>query len=97
MHTCAFCGPGITHIINPESYPNDVIAKEDSSGKWKCGNCIDRELQDMMVRVAPNSPRAKEIIAEHTAEVNKHNESARRLNQLSGHEAIKLKRNRYLR
>jgi hypothetical protein len=49
----------------------------------------------VIVRSAPNSDRAKEIIAEHTAEVNRHNEAARRLNQIAGHEAMKLKRNRY--
>jgi len=64
VHTCAFCGPGITHIIDPIDYPNDWLAKPDNQGKWKCGNCIEREFQDMIVRVTPNSDRAKEIIEE---------------------------------
>jgi hypothetical protein len=97
VNTCAFCGPGITHLIDPSIYPDDIIAKQDKSGKWKCGHCQDRDIKDMIVRGSPNSPRAKEIVAEHTVEVNRHNEAARRLNQISGHEAMKLKINRYSR
>jgi hypothetical protein len=95
LHTCAYCEPGVIHFIDPSIYKNDVIAKQDSSGKWKCGNCQDREIQDVIIEAAPNSVRAKEIIAEHTAEVSRHNEAARRLNQKAGHEAMKLKTNRY--
>jgi hypothetical protein len=51
----------------------------------------------MIVRVDPNSPRAKEIIAEHSAEVNRHNTAARSLNQKAGHEAMKLRRIRFLK
>lgn len=94
---CAYCESGVIHFIDPLMYKNDVIAEQDSNGRWKCGNCQERETQDMIVRAAPNSPRAKEIIKEHTTEVNKHNEAARRLNQMSGHEAMKLKRNRFLK
>jgi hypothetical protein len=95
MHVCAYCSVGVTHFIDPSIYPNDEFAKQDSSGKWKCGNCIDRQTEDIIVHAAPNSPRAKEIIAVHTAEVDRHNEAARRLNQIAGHEVMKLKRNRY--
>jgi hypothetical protein len=63
-HLCSFCGPGITHIIDPIDYPNDNYAHPDNLGRWKCGNCIDREIQDRIVRVTPNSDRAKEILAE---------------------------------
>jgi hypothetical protein len=45
-------------------FPNDTYAHPDNLGKWKCGNCIDRELQDRIIRVTPYSIRAKEIIAE---------------------------------
>jgi hypothetical protein len=57
--TCAYCGPGITHIIDPTIYANDIYAEGD-----RCGNCIDREWEDKIIRVTPNSQRAKEIIAE---------------------------------
>jgi hypothetical protein len=66
-HLCSFCGPGITHIIDPIDYPNDTYAHPDNMGRWKCGNCIEREIQDKIVRVTPNSDRAKEIIAERAA------------------------------
>jgi Skp family chaperone for outer membrane proteins len=49
----------------------------------------------MIFRVAPNSPRAKEIIAEHTAEVSRYNDNAQRLNNAAAHEVMKLKTNRY--
>jgi hypothetical protein len=41
-----------------------MYARPDSLGKWKCGNYIDKELQDRIIRVTPNSIRAKEIITE---------------------------------
>lgn len=56
VNTCAYCGPGITHLIDPSIYPNDIIATKD-----KCGNCIEREIQDKIVKVTPNSARAREI------------------------------------
>jgi hypothetical protein len=70
-HICSFCGPGITHIIDPVDYPNDWLAKPDNLGRWKCGNCIEREVQDKIVRITPNSDRAKEIIAERAAKQKK--------------------------
>jgi hypothetical protein len=48
-----------THIIDPSIYPNDIIATKD---KW--GNCIERERQDKIINVTPNSNRACEIIAQ---------------------------------
>jgi len=69
-HTCSFCGPGITHIIDTVDYPNDWLATEQE-GKWKCGNCIEREIQDRLIKVTPNSDRAKEIIAERAAKQKK--------------------------
>jgi hypothetical protein len=65
MNVYAYCKDH-THIIDPESYPNDIIAKQDKLG-YKSGNCQEMEIQDIIVHAASNSPRAKEIIAEHTA------------------------------
>jgi nitrate reductase beta subunit len=62
-HLCSFRGPGITHIIDPVDYPNERLATEQE-GKWKCGNCVEREIQDRTIKVTPNSDRAKEILAE---------------------------------
>jgi hypothetical protein len=64
VNTCSFCTPGVTHIINPIDYPNDSLAHPDNLGKWKCGNCIEKELQDKIVKVTPQSNRAKEILRE---------------------------------
>jgi hypothetical protein len=52
------------NIIDKDSYPKDFYAKEDppNSGKWKCGNCLDREIEDAILENTPNSERAREII-----------------------------------
>jgi hypothetical protein len=68
VHTCSFCDPGVTHIIDPSVYPNDIYAEKYKTGRWKYGNCIDLELSEKIVQVTPNSERAKEIIAEERAE-----------------------------
>ena len=47
VHTCAYC-PNKIHIIDSRFYPNDVIAKKDSSGKWICGNCQEENIQKMI-------------------------------------------------
>lgn len=62
VHTCAYC-KGKVHLIDSRIYPNDVIAERQEKG-WKCGDCIENEIKDRIVRVTPNSDRAKEIIAE---------------------------------
>ena len=41
-----------------------MYARPGSLGKWKCSNYIDKELQDRIIRVTPNSIRAKENITE---------------------------------
>lgn len=33
VNTCDYCGPGITHIIDPIAYPNDIIAEKDKADK----------------------------------------------------------------
>jgi signal transduction histidine kinase len=53
-HLCSFCGPGITHIIDPVDYPNDNLAVLTDQG-WKCGNCVERELDDDFMNTAPYS------------------------------------------
>ena len=80
-HTCSFCGPGITHIIDPVDYPNDWLATE-LEGKWKCGNCIERETQDRIIKVTPNSERAKEILAERAAKQKKEMEFRKRESEI---------------
>jgi Fe-S-cluster-containing hydrogenase component 2 len=77
-HTCAFCGPGITHIIDSVDYPNDWLATKQDNGKWKCGNCIEREIQDRTIKVTPNSDRAKEILTERKIKQQKELEFKRR-------------------
>lgn len=61
VNTCAYCGPGKVHIIDPSLYSNDVVAKKTKRGDWMCGNCVEREIEDVILRSSPNSARAKEI------------------------------------
>ena len=57
--------------------------------------CQEEELRDRIVRVTPNSQRAKEIIAEQQREVNRYNDYAQRLNKSAGYELMKLKKGKY--
>jgi Fe-S-cluster-containing hydrogenase component 2 len=71
VHTCKYCTPSVTHFIDPIVYPSDIYAEKDDKGQWKCGNCIDMEIQDRIVRVIPTSNRAKEILADRKREEQK--------------------------
>jgi hypothetical protein len=52
--------------------PEDIRdAKKMPDGSYKCLTCQTEEIQDMIVRVTPNSDRAKEIIAERAAKQKK--------------------------
>jgi hypothetical protein len=46
-YLCSYC-TGKVHIIVSLAYPNDVIAKRDSNGKWICGDCQEAQIQDMI-------------------------------------------------
>ena len=71
VHTCSYCTPGVTHIIDSTRYPNDILAHKDDKGKWLCGNCIERELEDRIIRVTLESERAKQILEDRKREENK--------------------------
>jgi hypothetical protein len=51
---CNFCDPGKNHRIDPDNYPNDTKAVLTDSG-YKCGNCVERELDDIFLSSAPYS------------------------------------------
>lgn len=46
--TCSYCESGKLHIIDPAIYPNDRYTEKAEKG-YKCGNCIDFELQRKIV------------------------------------------------
>jgi hypothetical protein len=54
--------------------------------------CQEEEIQDKIVKVIPDSQRAREIIAEEQREVSRYNDYAQRLNKFAGMELMKLKR-----
>ena len=54
VNTCAYCPKNKIHIIDPRSYPNDVIAEKYSNGKWICGNCQENNIKK---RIAESKKR----------------------------------------
>ena len=63
IQTCKYCTDykGRPKPILPEDMQD---AKKMPDGSYKCLTCQTEEIQDRIVRVTPNSDRAKEIIAE---------------------------------
>ena len=63
IETCKYCRDykGRPKPILPEDMWD---AKKMPDGSYKCLTCQTEEIQDMIVRVTPNSDKAKEIIAE---------------------------------
>jgi hypothetical protein len=66
-HICAYCS-NKTHIIDPSIYPNDKYAIITNENKWKCGNCQDREMEDIELSITPYSEKAQEIKAKRKQE-----------------------------
>jgi hypothetical protein len=90
---CSYCKDH-THLIDPSSYPNDKYAKEDPpySGRWKCGNCLDRELEDRILDATPGSQRAQEILVKRQRELDKklkQDEYNHRMRQLSSRPVVR--------
>ena len=50
VHLCWYSSHGITHLIDPRVYKNDVIAKKDANGKWICGTCQEEEIKNMILK-----------------------------------------------
>src|SRR5918999_1403980 len=71
--TCGYCAPGIHHMIDTDSYPNDNKAVLTKDGKWKCGNCVENELDDIFLSTAPYSDpkRYQEIMDKRRREEDK--------------------------
>ena len=73
VRSCKFCTDykGQPKPILPQDLQ---YAIRMPSGDYKCFPCQEEEIQDRIVRVTPNSQRAKEIIAEQQREVNRYND-----------------------
>lgn len=63
VKSCKFCldFKGQPKPISPENF---YRAKRMPDGSFKCHICQEEELKDRIVRVTPNSIRAREIIEE---------------------------------
>jgi hypothetical protein len=47
VRTCGYCKHG-THIIDTTIHPNDIIARREPNGLWRCGDCIEMDIQNMI-------------------------------------------------
>jgi hypothetical protein len=95
---CDYC-KGHTHFIDPETYANDIYARELEPGKIACGNCIDTMEENTVLRTAdPTSPRYQQVLAKRQAELDKkmklhdYMENIRKLNKLAENNKLKYKR-----
>ena len=70
VKTCSYCTDykGHSKIILPEKLPDAIRMP---NGSYKCQICQNEELKDRIVRVIPNSDRAKEILAEREIKKNR--------------------------
>jgi hypothetical protein len=70
IQTCKYCTDykGRPKPILPEDMWG---AKKMPDGSYKCLTCQTEEIQDRIVKVTPNSQRAKEILAERAAKQKK--------------------------
>jgi hypothetical protein len=59
----------VCYQCDKDEYPkgkilfDDQFATQDSRGNWHCKDCIKEESNNRILRLAPNSLAAKEIIA----------------------------------
>ena len=76
---------------------NDINAKkDDKTGQWICSECQTEDLNRMFLRtLGPNHPKCQAFIKAEERKVLKHNDAARRLNEVSGQYLMQYKRNRY--
>ncbi len=75
---------------------NDMNAKKDDKGNWVCSECQTEDLNKMFLRtLGPQHPKCQAFIAAEDRKVQKYNDAARRLNEVSGQYLIGYKRNRY--
>jgi hypothetical protein len=70
IQTCKYC---IDYKGEPKPIPPEDMwgAKKMPDGSYKCLTCQTEEIQDRIIKVTPNSDRAKEIIAERAAKQKK--------------------------
>jgi hypothetical protein len=80
VYHCPWCKEGSGLILPQDLYK--AIRMPD--GSLKCEVCQKEELQSRIVRVTPNSQRAREIVAEDQREVSRYNDNAQRLNKSAG-------------
>ena len=81
-------------FIQMENLNDPGATKDLNTGKWICSSCQEESLNKMFLRtLGINHPKVQGFIAAEERKVRKHNDAARRLNEVS--HLMKYKRNRY--
>ena len=95
VRSCKYCTDykGAPKPIPPQDLQ---YAIRMPNGDYKCLTCQEEEIRERIVKVTPNSQRAREIITEEQREVNRYNDYAQRLNKSAGYNIMKLKKVKYL-
>lgn len=44
-------------------FPDDTLARRENDGSWKCGTCVNEDIDSASVKANPNSEKAQKIIA----------------------------------
>src|SRR5215207_11753927 len=94
VHLCFECDPD----LYPRGKPiiNDPGATKDEKGNWVCSSCQEESLNKMFLRtLGPQHPKCQSFIKAEDKRVRKHNDAARRLNEVSGQYLMKYRRNKY--
>ena len=61
IHLCKFCTDykGAPKPIMPD----DLLARKEKDGSYKCGTCIKEEIDTAIIKANPNSQKSQEILA----------------------------------
>ena len=95
VRSCKYC---TDYKGQPKPIPPQDLqyAIRTPDGLYKCHKCQEEEIQHRIIKVTPNSQRAREIMAEQQREVNRYNDYAQRLNKFTSYNIMKLKKEKYL-
>jgi|SRR5215207_3952438 len=60
IRTCRYC---TDYKGQPKPImPDDLLARQEKDGSYKCGTCIRQDLDTAIIKALPNSGKAREII-----------------------------------
>jgi hypothetical protein len=90
------------HYCDHDQYPrgkilwNDKYAEKTERGDWKCGECVTTDHRKSLVRsIGPDAKQTAWFIEEEKRNVSKHNAMVKEVNQVTGINRLKPRKNRY--